>query len=68
MSCGIWLMQHWWLIMPKLSDFDTTGWTQAQKMLLALNLTKKSGELFNPHKGSLKKNSAGSKNFLEYKK
>jgi hypothetical protein len=54
--------------MPKLSDFNTEGWTQAQKMLLALNLTKKSGELFHPHKGKPKKNSAGSKNFLEYKK
>lgn len=54
--------------MPKLSDFDTTGWTEAQKMLLALNLTKKSGELFHPHKRTPKKNSVGSKNFLEYKK
>lgn len=54
--------------MPRLSDFDTTGWTQAQKMLLALNLTKKSGELFHPHKGAQKKNSVGSVKFLEYKK
>lgn len=54
--------------MPKLSDFNTEGWTQAQKMLLVMNLTKKSGELFNPHKGDPKKISGGSKNFLEYKK
>jgi hypothetical protein len=54
--------------MPKLSDFDTTGWTEAQKMLLVLNLTKKSGELFHPHKRNPKKISVGSKHFLEYKK
>lgn len=44
--------------MPKLSDFDTTGWTQAQKMLLVLNLTKKPGELVSGRKGNRKKNSA----------
>lgn len=54
--------------MRKLSDFNTEGWTEAQKMLLVLNLTKKSGELFHPHKRTSKKNSVGSKNFLEYKK
>jgi hypothetical protein len=54
--------------MPKLSDFDTTGWTQAQKMLLLLNIKKKPGELFHPSKKTPKKNSAGSKNFLENKK
>lgn len=47
--------------MPKLSDFDTTGWTQAQKMLLAMNLTKKSGELFHPRKRKAQKNSVGQK-------
>jgi hypothetical protein len=54
--------------MPKLSDFNTEGWTQAQKMLLVMNLTKKSGELFHPHKRTPKKNFVESKNFLEYKK
>ncbi len=54
--------------MPKLSDFNTEGWTQAQKMLLALNLTKNSGELFHPHKRNPGKISVAKKNFLEYKK
>jgi hypothetical protein len=45
--------------MPKLSDFDTTGFTQAQKMLLVLNLTKKSGEIYSKRKRVAQKNSAG---------
>jgi len=43
--------------MPRLSDFDTAGWSQAQKMLLALNLMKRPGEIVSKPKRV-------SKNFL----
>lgn len=43
--------------MARLNDFDTVGWSQAQKMLLVLNLVKRPGEIVSKPKPV-------SKNFL----